>query len=112
CCCFIQPELNEVKHDNTYSPGISDQEKAIAANALEAFTAGNYDESLKHLGKLQELNKEDYKIALNKAIAEFYKSGQTTTCTLKQTLIAMKNLNTNIEMYCMTTQYTQSHAHT
>uniref|UniRef100_A0A4W5NDD5 CCR4-NOT transcription complex subunit 10 n=1 Tax=Hucho hucho TaxID=62062 RepID=A0A4W5NDD5_9TELE len=76
------------------SPGISDQEKAIAANALEAFTAGNYDESLKHLGKLQELNKEDYKIALNKAIAEFYKSGQTTTCTLKQTLIAMKNLVT------------------
>uniref|UniRef100_A0A673Z217 CCR4-NOT transcription complex subunit 10 n=1 Tax=Salmo trutta TaxID=8032 RepID=A0A673Z217_SALTR len=76
-----------VKHDNTSSPGISDQEKAIAANALEAFTAGNYEESLKHLGKLQELNKEDYKIALNKAIAEFYKSGQTTTCTLKQTLI-------------------------
>uniref|UniRef100_A0A673Z311 CCR4-NOT transcription complex subunit 10 n=1 Tax=Salmo trutta TaxID=8032 RepID=A0A673Z311_SALTR len=91
CCFFIQPELNEVKHDNTSSPGISDQEKAIAANALEAFTAGNYEESLKHLGKLQELNKEDYKIALNKAIAEFYKSGQTTTCTLKQTLIAMKN---------------------
>uniref|UniRef100_A0A8K9V7B7 CCR4-NOT transcription complex subunit 10 n=1 Tax=Oncorhynchus mykiss TaxID=8022 RepID=A0A8K9V7B7_ONCMY len=57
-----------VKHDNTSSSGISDQEKAIAANALEAFTAGNYEESLKHLGKLQELNKEDYKIALNKAI--------------------------------------------
>uniref|UniRef100_A0AAZ3QG47 CCR4-NOT transcription complex subunit 10 n=1 Tax=Oncorhynchus tshawytscha TaxID=74940 RepID=A0AAZ3QG47_ONCTS len=83
---------------NTSSPGISDQEKAIAANALEAFTAGNYEESLKHLGKLQELNKEDYKIALNKAIAEFYKSGQTTTCTLKQTLIAMKNqVHTSME---------------
>uniref|UniRef100_A0A673WL81 CCR4-NOT transcription complex subunit 10 n=1 Tax=Salmo trutta TaxID=8032 RepID=A0A673WL81_SALTR len=95
---FIQPELNEVKHDNTSSLGISDQEKAIAANALEAFTAGNYEESLKHLGKLQELNKEDYKIALNKAIAEFYKSGQTTTCTLKQTLIAMKNqVHTSME---------------
>ncbi|XP_036794176.1 CCR4-NOT transcription complex subunit 10 isoform X5 [Oncorhynchus mykiss] len=76
----------------------TDQEKAIAANALEAFTAGNYEESLKHLGKLQELNKEDYKIALNKAIAEFYKSGQTTTCTLKQTLIAMKNqVHTSME---------------
>uniref|UniRef100_A0A8C8FDQ0 CCR4-NOT transcription complex subunit 10 n=1 Tax=Oncorhynchus tshawytscha TaxID=74940 RepID=A0A8C8FDQ0_ONCTS len=88
----------QVKHDNTSSPGISDQEKAIAANALEAFTAGNYEESLKHLGKLQELNKEDYKIALNKAIAEFYKSGQTTTCTLKQTLIAMKNqVHTSME---------------
>ncbi|XP_052367932.1 CCR4-NOT transcription complex subunit 10-like isoform X1 [Oncorhynchus keta] len=76
----------------------TDQEKAIAANALEAFTAGNYEDSLKHLGKLQELNKEDYKIALNKAIAEFYKSGQTTTCTLKQTLIAMKNqVHTSME---------------
>uniref|UniRef100_A0A8C9ZWP3 CCR4-NOT transcription complex subunit 10 n=1 Tax=Sander lucioperca TaxID=283035 RepID=A0A8C9ZWP3_SANLU len=40
---------------------------------------------------LQELNKEDYKIALNKAVVEFYKSSQTTTGTLKQTLMAMKN---------------------
>uniref|UniRef100_A0A8C9ZRY4 CCR4-NOT transcription complex subunit 10 n=1 Tax=Sander lucioperca TaxID=283035 RepID=A0A8C9ZRY4_SANLU len=53
--------------------------------------AGKYDESLKHLEALQELNKEDYKIALNKAVVEFYKSSQTTTGTLKQTLMAMKN---------------------
>ncbi len=53
--------------------------------------AGKYDESLKHLEALQELNKEDYKITMNKAIVEFYKSGQTTTGTLKQTLMAMKN---------------------
>uniref|UniRef100_A0AAQ4QAP8 CCR4-NOT transcription complex subunit 10 n=1 Tax=Gasterosteus aculeatus aculeatus TaxID=481459 RepID=A0AAQ4QAP8_GASAC len=50
-----------------------------------------YDESLKKLDALQELNKEDYKIALNKAVVEFYKSSQTTTGTLKQKLIAMKN---------------------
>ncbi|XP_030637668.1 CCR4-NOT transcription complex subunit 10 [Chanos chanos] len=81
----------DTKHDNTSSPGISDQEKEIAANAFEAFTAGNYDESLKHLDNLQELNKEDYKIAMNKAVAEFYKSGQTTTGTLKQTLMTLKN---------------------
>uniref|UniRef100_A0AAQ4PZI0 CCR4-NOT transcription complex subunit 10 n=1 Tax=Gasterosteus aculeatus aculeatus TaxID=481459 RepID=A0AAQ4PZI0_GASAC len=42
-----------------------------------------YDESLKKLDALQELNKEDYKIALNKAVVEFYKSSQTTTGTLK-----------------------------
>lgn len=53
--------------------------------------AGKYDDSLKHLEALQELNKEDYKIAMNKAVVEFYKSGQTTTGTLKQTLMAMKN---------------------
>ena len=52
---------------------------------------GKYDESLKHLEALQELNKDDYKIAMNKAVVEFYKSSQTTTGTLKQTLLAMKN---------------------
>lgn len=28
---------------------------------------------------------------MNKAVVEFYRSGQTTTGTLKQTLVAMKN---------------------
>uniref|UniRef100_A0A673BG67 CCR4-NOT transcription complex subunit 10 n=1 Tax=Sphaeramia orbicularis TaxID=375764 RepID=A0A673BG67_9TELE len=54
-------------------------------------SAGKYDESLKHLEALQELNKEDYKIPMNKAVVEFYRSGQTTTGTLKQTLMTMKN---------------------
>lgn len=53
--------------------------------------AGKYDESLKHLEALQELNKEDYKISMNKAIVKFFKSGQTTTGTLKQSLMAMRN---------------------
>lgn len=43
------------------------------------------------LESLQDLNKEDYKITMNKAVAEFYKSGQTTTGTLKQTLMALKS---------------------
>lgn len=53
--------------------------------------AGSYDESLKHLDNLQELNKDDYKITMNKAITEFYKSGQTTTGILKQMLMTLKN---------------------
>ncbi|XP_048861424.1 CCR4-NOT transcription complex subunit 10 isoform X1 [Brienomyrus brachyistius] len=80
----------EMKQDNS-SSGITDQEKELAASAFQAFAAGNYDESLKHLANLQELNKEDYKISMNKSIAEFYKSGQTTTDTLKQALTAMKH---------------------
>ncbi|XP_023683239.2 CCR4-NOT transcription complex subunit 10 isoform X1 [Paramormyrops kingsleyae] len=80
----------EMKQDNS-SSAITDQEKELAVSAFQAFTAGNYDESLKHLGNLQELNKEDYKISMNKSIAEFYKSGQTTTDTLKQALTAMKH---------------------
>lgn len=53
--------------------------------------AGRYDESLKHLEGLQELNKEDYKISMNEAIVKFYKSGQTTTGALKQSLMVLKN---------------------
>lgn len=55
------------------------------------FKAGKYDESLKHLDALQEHNKDDYKIAMNKAVVEFYKSGQSTTWDLKDTLMKMKN---------------------
>ncbi|XP_057690439.1 CCR4-NOT transcription complex subunit 10 isoform X5 [Corythoichthys intestinalis] len=84
-------EQNEAKHDNSSSPAMTDQEKEMAANAYESFVAGKYDESLRHLEALQELNKEDYKIALNKAVVEFYKSGQTTTGNLKQSLMAMKS---------------------
>uniref|UniRef100_A0A8C1R2P2 CCR4-NOT transcription complex subunit 10 n=1 Tax=Cyprinus carpio TaxID=7962 RepID=A0A8C1R2P2_CYPCA len=71
-----------MKHDSVSSPGISDQEREMATSASEAFKAESYDVSLKHLDSLQELNKEDYKITMNKAITEFYKSGQTTTSTL------------------------------
>ncbi|XP_076844616.1 CCR4-NOT transcription complex subunit 10 isoform X3 [Brachyhypopomus gauderio] len=83
-------QVADMKHDNAASPGISDQEKEMATNAYEAFTSGNYDESLRQLESLQELNKEDYKIAMNKAVAEFFRSGQTTTGTLRQTLMTIK----------------------
>uniref|UniRef100_A0A8C1SP82 CCR4-NOT transcription complex subunit 10 n=1 Tax=Cyprinus carpio TaxID=7962 RepID=A0A8C1SP82_CYPCA len=84
-------QAGDMKHDSVSSPGISDQEREMATSAFEAFKAGSYDVSLKHLDSLQELNKEDYKITMNKAITEFYKSGQTTTSTLKQTLMTLKN---------------------
>uniref|UniRef100_H3D287 CCR4-NOT transcription complex subunit 10 n=1 Tax=Tetraodon nigroviridis TaxID=99883 RepID=H3D287_TETNG len=84
-------EQNESKHDGSASPGMTDQEKEVAASAYEAFLAGRYDESLKHLEGLQELNKEDYKISMNEAVVKFYKSGQTTTGALKQSLTLLKN---------------------
>lgn len=84
-------EQNESKHDSSSSPGMTDQEKEMAASAYEAFTAGKYDHSLKRLDTLQELNKEDYKIPMNRAVVEFYKSGQTTTGAFKQTLLMLKN---------------------
>ncbi|XP_072317784.1 CCR4-NOT transcription complex subunit 10 isoform X4 [Eucyclogobius newberryi] len=83
-------EQNETKHDGS-SPGMTDQEKQTAASAYEAFTAGKYEDSLKQLEALQDLNKDDYKVPMNRAVVEFYKSGQTTTGILKQTLMMLKN---------------------
>ncbi|NXD52380.1 CNO10 protein, partial [Cisticola juncidis] len=46
---------------------------------------------LQHLNTLQDINKDDYKITLNTAVAEFCKSNQTTTDNLRQTLNQLKN---------------------
>nr|XP_020655141.1 CCR4-NOT transcription complex subunit 10 isoform X2 [Pogona vitticeps] len=80
------------KHEGaSTSSAITDQEKELSNSALQAFMAGNYDACLQHLSYLQEINKDDYKIVLNIAIAEFCKSNQTTTDNLRQTLNQLKN---------------------
>ncbi|XP_066861939.1 CCR4-NOT transcription complex subunit 10 isoform X3 [Kogia breviceps] len=80
------------KHEGTgQSSGITDQEKELSTSAFQAFTAGNYDVCLQHLACLQDINKDDYKIILNTAVAEFFKSNQTTTDSLRQTLNQLKN---------------------
>nr|KAF6335007.1 CCR4-NOT transcription complex subunit 10 [Pipistrellus kuhlii] len=80
------------KHEGTgQSSGITDQEKELSTSAFQAFTAGNYDACLQHLACLQDINKDDYKIILNTAVAEFFKSNQTTTDSLRQTLNQLKN---------------------
>ncbi|XP_020655140.3 CCR4-NOT transcription complex subunit 10 [Pogona vitticeps] len=80
------------KHEGaSTSSGITDQEKELSNSALQAFMAGNYDACLQHLSYLQEINKDDYKIVLNIAVAEFCKSNQTTTDNLRQTLNQLKN---------------------
>ncbi|XP_062364960.1 CCR4-NOT transcription complex subunit 10 isoform X3 [Cinclus cinclus] len=79
------------KHEGTGTSGITDQEKELSSSALQAFQAGNYDACLQHLNTLQDINKDDYKITLNTAVAEFCKSNQTTTDNLRQTLNQLKN---------------------
>uniref|UniRef100_A0A8C2TR81 CCR4-NOT transcription complex subunit 10 n=1 Tax=Coturnix japonica TaxID=93934 RepID=A0A8C2TR81_COTJA len=79
------------KHDGAGTSGITDQEKELSSSALQAFLAGNYDACLQHLNTLQDINKDDYKITLNTAVAEFCKSNQTTTDNLRQTLNQLKN---------------------
>ncbi|XP_073534142.1 CCR4-NOT transcription complex subunit 10 isoform X2 [Phyllobates terribilis] len=71
--------------------GISDQEKELSRSSFQTFTAGNYEACLQHLGDLKEINKDDYKIMLNMAVAEFYKSNQSSTDNLKQTLNHLRN---------------------
>ncbi|KAG7235206.1 hypothetical protein INR49_003087, partial [Caranx melampygus] len=76
-------EQNEAKHDSSTSPGMTDQEKEMAASAYEAFshlslTGWEVRRVLKHLEALQDLNKEDYKIAMNKAVVEFIRAVHTS----------------------------------
>ncbi|XP_066441839.1 CCR4-NOT transcription complex subunit 10 [Eleutherodactylus coqui] len=71
--------------------GISDQEKELSRGSYQAFMAGNYESCLQHLGELKEVNKDDYKIMLNMAVTEFYKSDQYTIDNLKQTLNQLRN---------------------
>ncbi|XP_053915288.1 CCR4-NOT transcription complex subunit 10 isoform X2 [Cuculus canorus] len=84
-------DQNSEKHEGAGTSGITDQEKELSSNALQAFLAGNYDACLQHLNTLQDINKDDYKITLNTAVAEFCKSNQTTTDNLRQTLNQLKN---------------------
>ncbi|NP_001016273.1 CCR4-NOT transcription complex subunit 10 [Xenopus tropicalis] len=85
-------EQGAEKHEGSANcSGISDQEKELSRSALQAFTAGNYEACLQHLGELKEINKDDYKVILNSAVAEFYKSDQTTSDLLKQTLNQLRN---------------------
>ncbi|XP_067837848.1 CCR4-NOT transcription complex subunit 10 isoform X2 [Heptranchias perlo] len=77
--------------NNSLSSGVADHEKELANNAYQAYTSGQFDTCLQYLSHLQELNKDDYKISLNKAVVEFYKNGQTLTDTLRQTLNLLKN---------------------
>ncbi|KFQ35636.1 CCR4-NOT transcription complex subunit 10, partial [Mesitornis unicolor] len=79
------------KHEAAGTSGITDQEKELSSSALQAFLAGNYDACLQHLNTLQDINKDDYKITLNTAVVEFYKSNQSTTDNLRQTLNQLKN---------------------
>ncbi|XP_051057844.1 CCR4-NOT transcription complex subunit 10 isoform X5 [Phodopus roborovskii] len=80
------------KHEGAgQSPGVTDQEKELSTSAFQAFTSGNYDACLQHLACLQDINKDDYKIILNTAVAEFFKNNQTTTDNLRQTLNQLKN---------------------
>uniref|UniRef100_A0A8C3J0N3 CCR4-NOT transcription complex subunit 10 n=1 Tax=Calidris pygmaea TaxID=425635 RepID=A0A8C3J0N3_9CHAR len=79
------------KHEGAGTSGITDQEKELSSSALQAFLAGNYDTCLQHLNTLQDINKDDYKITLNTAVAEFCKNNQTTTDNLRQTLNQLKN---------------------
>ncbi|MEE6466163.1 hypothetical protein FKM82_006856 [Ascaphus truei] len=85
-------EQGTEKHEGSANcSGISDQEKELSRCALQAFTTGNYEACLQHLGELKEINKDDYKIILNTAVTEFYKSDQSITDSLKQTLNQLKN---------------------
>ncbi|CAB3987599.1 CCR4-NOT transcription complex subunit 10 [Paramuricea clavata] len=84
------------KHESTDErrgsnpPDFSDQEQELARNALTEFESARYDTCLGSLSKLEDLRPKDAKVAHNKAVAEFYKSGCEKTEDLLKTLNSVK----------------------
>ena len=71
-------------------PDFSDQEQELARNALIEFESARYDASLSYLSKLEDLRPKDVKVAHNKAVTEFYKSGCEETEDLLKALNSVK----------------------
>uniref|UniRef100_A0A4W3J4Q4 CCR4-NOT transcription complex subunit 10 n=1 Tax=Callorhinchus milii TaxID=7868 RepID=A0A4W3J4Q4_CALMI len=89
--CVTDSCIDMKTETNSQSSGIADQEKELAFGAYQAYASGNFDTCHQYLRRLQELNKDDYKITLNKAVMDFYKNGQISTDSLRQTLNQLKN---------------------
>uniref|UniRef100_UPI00358FC8C4 CCR4-NOT transcription complex subunit 10 isoform X2 n=1 Tax=Myxine glutinosa TaxID=7769 RepID=UPI00358FC8C4 len=91
-------DVADLRSDGPPSAEVNLQEKEISRNANEAFEAGQYDSCLTYLAQLQELRKDDAKVMLNKAVAEFYKSGQTATDEFRHALTTIKSqVHSNME---------------
>ncbi len=71
-------------------PDFSDQEQESARNALVEFESARYDSCLSCLAKLDDLRPKDVKVAHNKAVAEFHKSGCEKTEDLLKALNSVK----------------------
>ena len=71
-------------------PDFSDQEQELARNALIEFESARYDASLSCLSTLEGLRPNDAKVAHNKAVTEFYKSGCERTDDLLKSLNSVK----------------------
>uniref|UniRef100_A0A8C4R381 CCR4-NOT transcription complex subunit 10 n=1 Tax=Eptatretus burgeri TaxID=7764 RepID=A0A8C4R381_EPTBU len=87
----VTDQLADLRSDCLPSTEVNLQEKEVSRNAHEAFETGQYDACLTYLAQLQELRKDDTKVMLNKAVAEFYKSGQTTTDEFRHALTTIKS---------------------
>ena len=77
-------------HRGGGTPDFSDQEQDFAQNALVEFEAAHYDACLTNLSKLEDLRPKDVKVAHNRAVAEFYKSGCEKTEDLLKALNGIK----------------------
>lgn len=87
--------VDENKGSNT--PDFSDQEQELARNALVEFESSRYDVCLNFLSKLEDIRPKDIKVAHNRAVAEFYKSGCEKTDEL---LKALNNVRKKVPTLC------------
>lgn len=65
---------------------ITDEDRSQAEKAMNEFKNRNYSSCLATLGTLATGRSHDHKIMLNRAVAEYYKSGLTKTNEFRRTL--------------------------
>lgn len=84
------------------SKSLSADKQEISISAYLALKKGQYDSSIINLKKLQKNHPGDFKLMHNRAIAEFYKSGQTKTSDLKKNLAKVKSQFFYHNCFCLT----------
>ncbi|XP_044746567.1 CCR4-NOT transcription complex subunit 10 [Coccinella septempunctata] len=76
------------KDEDEYMKSANDQEKNLAVNAYSEFKKKNYNTALQHIHKL-EYRSYDFKVFLNKAVVEYYKSDFKKTEQFEKALTSL-----------------------
>lgn len=90
-----QPTVNmaEMKSDDTKdgcglhgASAASDEDRTTAQRAMSNFDAGEFDKCLGSLTALAQTRPKDVKLIHNRAVTEFYRSGQKKVEALRRSL--------------------------
>lgn len=84
---------------------ITDEDRSQAEKAMSEFKSKNYSGCLATLGTLATSRSHDHKIMLNRAVADYYKSGLTKTNEFRR---ALNEISSKV---CLVSYLTQQFTH-